>query len=305
MRRLLTLTILSSSLLLVGCGGPTDEELARQEIFETNVANAPEWTDEIESMIHESRGVVIAEEEGEDEKEIIEVRNSFSPGDEVVKGLSSYTREELLQLDSTSHMEIFINGVIRDEYSVAAHTLYGAEEVQAFKESFREALLKEYPPQQNGAEIPDGTRYIDLIGLKTAIQDHDVARHHVDVIINQLNRIFVKIVPLSDFGDKVVVEGVVYPIELRQQLQEVEDATFEFTGIKPEKYRNRMTDDQIMTLNEYHIETFGNALLQSPISETRQVQSEIGGFTQREDGTWVPAKMELFSWNLVSLIYGI
>lgn len=305
MRKILTITLLSSSLLFAACGGPSEEELARQDVFETNVANAPAWTDEQKNMIIESRGVVIGEEENEEE-EMVEIRNSYSPGENVVDTLAAMTREELLALDSTAHMEIFINGVIRDEYTVAAHTLYGADRIAQFKKKFSESLTITHPEAGiENSEIPEGATYVDMIGLKTDINDSDVARHHVDVITSQLNRIFVKILPHSNFGDRVLVKGQVYPIELKQQLLEVNEAAFEFTGITPEKYRNRMTDTELKKLNEYYNSTFANALIEAPISESKIVESEIGGFEQKEDGTWEPAQMEIFAWNLIKLIYGI
>lgn len=306
MKKAMMATMLSTALLLAACGGPSEEELARQEIYETNVSKVPEWTEEQKDMINESRGIVIGEEENEEE-EVVQIRNSYSPGEGVVETLSSMTKEELLELDSTAHMEIFINGVIRDEYVVAANTLYGPERIQQYKEAFKKGLLEEHPlaGDTDESQYPKGTTYVDLIGEFTEIKDHDVARHHVDTIVGQLNRIFVKIIPLSNFGNRVVVKGQVYPVELTNQLRQVNEAAFEFTGITPERNRHRMTDEEVKTLNEFYVSTFGNALIQAPISETRTVESEIGGFIIQEDGTWEPAQMEIFAWNLIRLIYGI
>lgn len=302
MKKLLLMTLLSSTLILSACGdeGPSEDEIARQTIYDTNVSNTPELTEEEQIMITESRGVVIGQETGEGE-EVIEVRNSFSPGESAVNQLAALTREELLELDATTHMEIFINGVIRDEYTVAAHTLYGAEEVDEFKQAFREGLLTEASYNDSDDQI----KYIDRIGLRTDLKDNDVANHHVDTIINQLNRIFVRVQQDSNFGSRITVKGQVYPIELREKLQEVNDAAFEFVGVNSNGVRSRLSEDEQEILNAYYVDTFADALLESPISEEGSFTSEIGGFERREDGTWAPAQMPLFSWNLIRLVYGI
>lgn len=292
---------LTGVVLLTGCDkGPSDEEVMRQEVYETNVQNAPELSDEAQVMIQESRGVVIREETDENEQ-VREVRNSFSPGAETVEYLSSLTKEELLEMDAAVHLEIFINGVIRDEYTVAAHTLYGAERIQSYKEAFREGLLSNVPVEEGEEPMT----YVDRIGQNTEIRDTNVARHHVDVIINQLNRIFVQVNQQSDFGSRVTVSGQVYPVRLREKLSEVNDAAFEFIGVHGERYRSRMSEEELDALNSYYRDTFNEALLQSPISEEDFWSAEIGGFQKLEDGTWEPAQMPQFAWNLIRLVYGI
>lgn len=309
MKRFLILTTIVSSLFLTACGSkePTEEELARQAIYTENVESAPKLTDEQQAMIVESRGIVIEEEEGEDE-EIIQVYNSFSPGDDVVFTLASMTKEELLELDPISHMEIFINGVIRDEYTVAAHTLYGEDKVNQFKKDFEKGLLVNLPDKTregSDSKYESGTKFVDLIGINTDIRDHQVARHHTDVIISQLNRIFVQIIPDSNFGDRITVSGQVYPIMLENQLAQVNNAAYEFVGVNGNRQRNMMDEKDIATLNKYYIDTFPNALIEAQLSQESPYVSEIGGFEQQEDGTWEPAQMHIFAWNLISLVYGI
>ena len=301
-------TMLSTGLLLTACGdkGPSDEELARQEIFNHNVSSAPEWTEEQERMIAESRGVVIGEEY-DDNEEIIQIKNSYSPGDDTVVTLSAMTKEELLELDAVAHMEIFINGVIRDEYMVAAHTLYGSERVSQYKEAFKTSLMSVHPDagEDEDSTYPAGTRYVDLLSLNTDLKDANVARHHIDTILKQVNRIFVKIIPISDFGNKFVVSGEVYPISLSGQLREVKEAAYGFTGVHARDYRSDNTEKELEVLNSYYIETFSNALVKAPISEAEPVRKNLGGFTLLEDGTWEPAQMDIFSSSLIRLLYGI
>lgn len=299
-----TTLVLSACMALVGCSKEPDAEtLARQEVRAVNIENAPKLTKEQQHMITESRGIIVSEEKNEEE-EVIVTRNSFSPGEETVDILASMTREELLGLDAISHMEIFINGVIRDEYTVAAHTLYGEDTVKQFKREFKEGLLTKYPSLEEDERDPNMT-YVDLIGVNTDLNDENVARDHTDVIISQLNRIFVKIIPQSDFGNRMTVQGTVYPVLLRNQLTEVVQASYGFTGIDGTTHDYKRTDAQRATLNTYYKETFPNALLKAPISEESSLTTNLGGFQQRDDGTWAPAKMPLFSWNLIGLIYGI
>lgn len=303
MKKLILLGVLSSTVLLTGCSKPTEEELARQETYEENVKAAPEWTDEEEEMINESRGVVIDEEKNEDD-EVVEVINSFSPGEDAVHNLASLTKEELLKLDDLSLMEIFINGVIRDEYKVAAYTLYG-DEMHDLKEEFKKSLLAEMPKDKNDDEDAPPYTYADKVGLESAIQDDSVVRNHVDELTKQLNRVYVKIVPKSNFGSKVTLKGEVYPIELGKQLERIENDTFEYTGVNPSKNRSLMNEKDLKILHDYYDEIFVNAMTETEISVENSSEAEIGGFVKREDGTWVPAQMSIFALNVVKLVYGI
>lgn len=303
LKKILTLTLLSSVFLLAACGEEEVDEEAeyRAQVYQENVQNAPEINEDTEEMIIESRGQVIDEEEEEDEEgevQLIEVRNSFSPGEETREYLSSLTREELLELDEMSHISIFINGVIRDEYTVAAHTLYGSEAVESYKEEFRNALITE-----TGEE--DETTYVDRLSLRTQLDDGDVARHHVDTIIDQLNRVYINVVPGSDFGSRIVPRGQVYPILLNQQLQALNDAAFEFVGVEGVRNRNRLSEEEIQSLNQYYTDSFGEALVASEISLENANENELGGFIQNEEGVWEPAQMGLLGWNILRLVYNI
>lgn len=289
-----------SGMLLMGCSSdkPTEEEIIKQEIKETNEANAPEWTQSQKKMIEESRGEVVVNEIGEGEDKILEY-NSHSPGSGAVDYLSSLTRDELLKLDDVAKLEILINGVIRDEYTVAAHTMYGKDEVESIKKQFKDGLLDVIQPEDEGA---DEYTYVDVITMRSAINDRDVARHHVDEIIDNLNRVYIKLIPKSNFGTKVSLNGEVYPIVLLNQLELLSIDAYQFTGIDAS---DRLSEDERKILNEYYNDSFVEALVESNISSEDTWSYSVGGFTKREDDTWIPAQYNIFARNIVRLVYGI
>lgn len=297
--------LVTTTLLLTACSSSelSEEELVRQQTYETNVSNSPEWTAEQKAFIEESRGIVIDEETNE-EDEIVPILNSFSPGEDSVDTLASLTKEELLELDDISKMEIFINGVIRDEYIVAAHTLYGADKVQAFKNEFKDALLEEYD-HYDFREEDEKIKNIDVLGYYGRINDGNVVRNHADAVIAHLNRVYIKLIPKGNYGSNVSLEGQVYPIELNKQLDSLRSDAIEFTGIDAERNRHRLGEGEIERLNEYYIEMFNGALSASTLSIENENYGDIGGFSESEEGTWEPAQMSIFSRNIISLVYGV
>lgn len=298
-RKIITLFALSS-LMLTGCSSdkPTEEEVYRQEVMETNMANVPEWTDSQKGMIVESRGEVVINEIGEGE-DVKKEYNSFSPGAEMVDYLASLTKEELLELDDVAKLEILINGVIRDEYTVAAHTLYGKEEVAEIKKGFRDGLLDMIEATDEGE---DDFTYVDVITMRSMVKDRNVARHHVDEIIENLNRVYIKLIPSSNFGTKVSLRGEVFPIVLLNQLERLYEDAYQFTGITASQSNTKEEKD---ILNEYYNDSFVEALVESNISREDTFNYSVGGFTKRDDGTWIPAQYNIFARNIVRLAYGI
>lgn len=298
-KRILPIIIISA-FIFSGCSSnkPTDEELARQEIMETNIAQSPEWSEGQKKMIEESRGLVVVNEVGEGDEKVVEY-NSFSPGPEAVDYLSSLTKEELLELDDVSKLEILINGIIRDEYTVAAHTMYGKSEVERIKKEFKDGLLDMIDPQDEGEEE---FAYVDIITMRSKMNDRNVARHHVDAIIENLNRVYIRLIPKSNFGSKVSLMGEVYPVVLTDQLNRLEDEGYQFTGIEITK---NTSDEEREQLNEYYNSLFQEALEEANISEEETWTFNVGGFEKREDGTWIPSQANIFSQNIVRLVYGI
>lgn len=289
---------------MTGCSSkPTEQEIAQQETYEANVSNAPEWTSQQKTFIEESRGVVIDEETNE-EDEVVPILNSFSPGEEAVYKLASLTQEELLALDDLAKMEIFINGVIRDEYTVAAHTLYGESKVESFKKEFKDALMSDYD-SRSWDEDRKKIKNIDVLGYYSIIGDGDVMRHHIDDIIAHLNRVYIKLIPKSDFSDRVSLRGQVYPVGLNRQLEALQDDAYEFTGVDATQNSNFLDDDDYKILNEYYREMLPGALRASNLSEEEEFVSDIGGFVKSEEGTWEPAIMEIFARNMVNLVFGV
>lgn len=295
--------MVSAMTLMTACGGEekTPEQLEREAILTENLERAPKIDKEVKALITESYGTPvelteedIAEYEAAGE-ELPVPENSLSPGEDMAMSLASYSKEELMKQKPAVQINIFVNGVIRDEYSAAATTLYGAENVQNFKKQFKKALLA-----NTGEE--EETTYVDRLGTDTAIQDGEVAKHYVDDVIKYMNRTYVDVTIGKDFGDRVTVDGSTFGIQLDAKMDEIDDATNKFLNVPDYDKRYGLSEEQLKQLNDYHKETFPGSLATAMISDA-DATNEIGGFEINEEGLWVPSNMESFAYEFMYLVY--
>lgn len=296
------LLLFASGVLLAGCGEKVDPEVARrQEIYEQNTAAVADISEENIALIEQSYGRLPTPDEvdpnlpeGTQPAPI----GTLNPGEEMVTTLSSYTREELLAVTPQIQINVFLNGVLRDEYRVAAHTLYGKENVAQFKQAFKDALLKDMPV----AEDEKPYKVADTMGLNTELEDGDVARHHVDEIVKQLNRVYLMVEVNDNFGDKVTVNASSYGIDFRTQAANMRAQAHNFVSIPEGRYAFEMTDAERAELNSYYKDTFGDALANASMREEPKTVT-LAGFEKNADGNWVPSQMERLAEYLLQAAY--
>lgn len=295
------LVLLSSVFILSACGEEkVDPALAeRQSIYDQNVAAAPVVSEEVQALIDQSYGRLPTPEEvdpnlpeGETPKPI----GTLNPGENMVATLSAYTREELLATSPAIQINIYLNGIIRDEYRVAAQTLYGAENVAKHKEAFKQGLLSDLPDSLEGHKV------VDVMGTKTKLEDGEVARHHVDEVIRQLNRVYLSVEVNDNFGDKVTVNASTYGINFQTQAANVRKQAHNFITVPETFYAYKLEEQQRTELNGYYRDTFADALVNADLQEAPKTVT-LAGFEKNEEGNWVPSQMERLAQYLVEAVY--
>lgn len=279
------------SLMLSACKEEEAEPNPYEVQYQENLANAPERSEEVLAMIEMARGEKEVDSQGQETGVTL---LSLSPGIEREVELSVLNKEQLKELDKTEQIDIFLNGILRDEYHVAAHTLYGKDEVAKYKSALKEALLQEQ-------EDPDYGRIVDNIVTDSPMEDPDVARHFVDDVITHLNKAYIQPVVIEDFEDKVVIVGHTYPMLMKAILSSVTTNAPEFVELESTNEFQR-TDKDREKLNAYYKDSFVNALRSADRSNA-EANETIGGFTKNADGLWVPSDMTRLSSALIRLVY--
>lgn len=285
--------------MATGCAKEAPEPTQQEIQLSQNMKDLPKLPKETLKLIDESRGELEVDENGEIPEEATIV-GSYSPGKEMVTALSSMSKEQLMEQEKLVQINIFINGIIRDEFQVAANTLYGKEKVAQYKKEFKDMLLS----KEKNAEFEDApeNRIIDRIGLQSAMNDTDVAHHYVDDIIQQMNRTYIQTGIENDFKEKVTITGSTYGVNLMSDLQLMVDSSTEFVKLIG-NYEAEYTDKDIATLNKYYNELFLDNLLKSTIDIENANSGVLGGFVKDEEGLWIPSDMSRLTGNILNLVY--
>lgn len=290
--------LMASTLILTACGDKEPEKTEMEIQYEQNVAQSPERSKEVMDLIEMSRGTLVVDTfgepvKGEDGEPTGEVEGTFSEGIQKEFGLSVFAKEDLAKLEKTEQIDIYINGIIRDEFHIAANVLYGEEAVVAQKAAFKEALLS---PMEEG----EG-RIVDVIGIESSMRDANVANHHVDDIIKHLNRFYILPEIGEDFDTRLVIKGTTYPVNLKNGLNSLATNAREFVKLESESDWE-LTDKDKETLNIYYREGFKSALESSTFGNHAYTET-LGGFELKEDGLWYPSDMNRFADSLIRLAY--
>lgn len=291
--------LLGSTLVLTACGEKEPEKSPVQIQFENNVADAPSRSEETMALITQSRGTPVVDTLGNpvvdsEGNPTGQMEGTLSKGIEREVALSAMTKEQLLELEVVDHIDIYLNGVLRDEFHVAANILYGEDVVVAQKQAFKEAL-------QSPTEDEQGGNIVDLVALKSSMRDPNVAKHHVDAVIQHFNRFYIQPTVAEDFGKRIVITGETYPIQLINGLNSIAGNAPEFVKLESESEYKR-TENDMKNLNKYYTESFLSALESAKIF-TSPYKETLGGFEQREDGLWYPSDMKRLAQTLVTLAY--
>lgn len=287
-------------LTLSGCGKKEVEPTPEEIQYEQNVSFAPEQSTEVKQLIEESRGTLLLDDEGnplldEEGNPTGEVGGSLSPGFEKEVQYSTLTQEQLMKLDKEEQIDIFVNGVLRDEYAVAANVLYGKDEVKQLKAEILEAFLS--PATK---EVEKDGMVADLLSKKSMMNDADVGRHFAEEMIQQLNRVYIETSLSKDFTEKVIVQGSVYPLEAKAEMNALAKYAHEFVEFESaEAYR---TDEQKAALNKYYRDSYLDALKGAKTNSSAQTL-ELSGFEKDANGTWVPSDMNRFTLSLIELVF--
>lgn len=290
-KRSLLSVVLISAALLGGCGEDEPEINPLQVQYEENVAKAPDRSEPVMEMITESRGQPELDPNGNETGVII---GSYSKGADREIELSVMSRDQLKELDKLSQIDIYLNGILRDEFHVAAHVLYGSEQVEKQQNAFKEALLTPEEGEGRG-------RIVDNIVMETMMEDPDVAHHFVDDVITHLNRLYINPVIAEDFEDKVVISGDTYPLTIIETFNALEHNAPEFIELDSLSRYDR-TESDINKLNAHYKESFVTALEKS-VTKNSGSSDILGGFIENEEGLWVPSDMNRLAKSLIYLAY--
>lgn len=291
--------LMGSTLLLVGCGEKEPEKSPVQIQLEQNVANAPSRSEKVTELITLSRGTPVVDTLGnpvvdENGEPTGQMEGTLSKGMDREVQLSAMTKEQLMDLEVSDHIDIYLNGVLRDEFHVAANILYGEDVVAAQKKAFKEAML-------SPSEDERGGKIIDQIALKSAMRDPNVANQHVDTIIEHLNRFYFEPAIKEDFGERIVVTGKTYPVQLMAGLNSIAGNASEFVKLESSSDYQR-TENDLKNLNKYYTESFVSALESAEIF-SYPYDETLGGFERKEDGLWYPSDMKRLAETLLTLAY--
>lgn len=287
---LLTL-VLFSTLVLSGCKEEEPEPNPYQVQYEANVKLTPDRSSEVLEMIQESRGTMEMDANGNETGVIL---GSLSIGADREVEWSVLSKEGLTELDKINQIDIYLNGILRDEYTVPAHVLFGKEKVAEHKAAFKDALLTLEEDETKG-------RIVDSIVMDSTMRDPDVAHHFVDDVITHLNRVYVRPAIQEDFENRVVIRGDTFPLLLKNTLNSVEANALEFVSLKSTNRHNR-SDDDAEKLNAHYRDSFVTALEKSALKNSASNET-LGGFEQDSDGHWVPSDIHRLSKALLRLAY--
>lgn len=299
--------VLLCSMLLTGCKkepeGPSKEEIQ----YEKNIKNAPKLSEEVASTIERSYGTALTKEQEEEIKATtptgvephLAPENTLNPGKEVAIALGSMTREELLNLDREAQLTIFVNGIIRDEYSIAAHTLYGPEKIKEYKAAFKKSLMREIETDtyEKTTEIE-----VDTLLKNLGLSKNKVFSRNIDIIIASLNAVYVLPKIESDFKDMVTVKGHAKGLQLGESLRSMKEEAINFVSFSEgESYEQ--TDEQIKALNVVYDAAIEEVIKNTKLS-TYEKSAPLGGFIKEGD-VWIPAEWDKFSSGYVKFAFEI
>jgi len=281
--------LMTTAFLITGCGG--EEEPNELELqYQKNVSEAPERTEDVLNMIEESRGTEVTDVEGKGTGEFL---GSSTKGQKEEVRLAVLNKEQLQSLDKMEQIGIYLNGILRDEYHVAANTLYGKEYVSAEKERIKEALL---------SEDSDGYgTLVDIIGERTELGYSHVAKEHVDEVIKHFNRVYLNPVIDEDFNNRVVVGAITYPLTLPESLASVKEKANEFVDV-PTTKMNELSDEDFNELGNYYKESLVSALEISGYRDESYYRT-LGGFEIDEDGLWKPVNLNKLLERVIQITY--
>ena len=293
----------SCTLLLSACG--TEKEVAptaQEQQYAANVKNTPKISTDVSALIKESIGEpteeqwaqakATAAETGEEVK-YPQPLGTFNPGEAYASYYGSMTQKELLAQDKLVQINIFINGVVRDEYAVAANTLYGPETVKTFKAQLREAMLV-----QTGET--GETTYVDRIGTNSPLNNGEVVNAYVDDVITYFNKSYIQTELNSNFGDKLTVTGKAYGLDMYLKMNELYNQSSNFVVIKSVY---TPTEEEKAALTQFYKDSFLSMLEQVDYEAVPRT-GDLGGFEKTESGTWIPVSMEKLAAALLLLVYG-
>lgn len=286
---LLTLLV-GSSLFLASCGEKEPEPTPQEIQFQANIASLPERDETVTALIQGAIGEAVLDKEG-NETGVYE--DTLSGGFNRQVALSALSQEQLMEKDKMEQIEIYLNGVLREELYVPANILYGTETVQAQKEAFKASLMK--PLSEGEGHI------VDALALDSMMKNPDVAHHHVDAVITHLNRVYVKPVIKEDLKSRVVIDGKAYGLELKDTLNSIEKNASEFVELESTSDYRR-TDEDKRKLTEYFQESFPDALEIATYKANPSTET-LGGFEQNDQGLWLPSDMDRLAYALLHLSY--
>lgn len=288
--------LLATSLLLVACGGEPDKNEFELQL-EENIAAVPERDPVAYQLVDDSRGELLLDEFGEPKVDsegnpTNQRVGTLSKGIDRELQLSILTAEQLKELPTIDQVDIYLNGILRDEFYVAANLLYGEDGVKEQKEAFKKALMSPLKSEEG--------RIVDRIAIRSSMKNPNVAHHFVDDIILHLNRVYIEPAIIEDFGNRIVVSGETMPLSLLSGLSSIHSNAHEFVSLESKEYQR--TEEDLKKLTDYYVESFVSALEDSK-HLPNQYKETLGGFKEADNGLWYPADMERLASTVIELAY--
>ena len=299
-----------TALMTTGCEkketGPSPQEIQ----YEKNVAITPEITKKTGELIEKSYGTPLTEEEidqiksetPDGEEPDLHPNDSVSPGKEMAVSLSILPKKELQKLDKETKLSIFINGIIRDEYRVAANVLYGPDKVKAYKDQFKKALLKEVVVDEYTKEkstVIDS--HLEIVGVKSK----SFFSKNIDLLINHLNSVYVKPVIQTDLETKLTVDGLTKKLKFSDAVSGLNQDAENFVSFDLSNSFGDLNKENQEEMDGFYKSSFDITLKNAPLDASSESTGVLGGFTQGEDGNWEPVDFDKFGINYVVLAFGL
>lgn len=285
--------------------GATPQEIQ----YAKNIKNVPKISKQTQKYIDKSYGTPLTKEEkanikantAEGQKADYSPLNSKSPGKNVPVQFATLSKKQLMKLSTEVQLTIFINGVIRDEYRVAANTLYGPEKVLAMKAKFKEALMKEAPKEEYNVQY---STMVDKLLGKLPLSSNKLFSSKIDEFISSLNMVYIQPTIGTDLGKKATINGNSKILKFVDTMAKMHADAENFVPFDLRTQYTALSDEEKQQIEEFYEQTYSVAVTDGKLA-TSDTTKVLGGFAVTEEGVWEPVDWNKFAFNYITVAFGI
>ena len=250
--------------------------------IQTRIEEAGPWTSSEKKNIEYSWG----HPDGNSEIPVV------SQGKEEFLKTVSLSRQQLLKMSPSDQISILVNGAIRDEYKVAAQTLYGKDLVEDMKRGFEAKLLLSTGQNKE-------TNYANRLTGLSELKDFNVVdKGIIDDLLPRIDRYYVSVSITTNLTEKVIAQGKVTGLATNEMFTNLQNSAKEF--LKITDVDSEIASDKKNQVTKFYHDNIIVAIEAAP--ENEEFQATLGGFYQ-DQGVWLPNDMEQFSWYLYNLFF--